>query len=286
MLSYTESVLKSAEVQAQGIALGLEADRISRLIAQTNNPALVDCVTYLTGYLASTKRGLLELLDLQRRALMYISLLHITPSYNWTIIETLKNTQAQLDQTLIDAATNRGREEQTYSADFSLIRAAHPSFFELLQRSGEAAFSIPLDDTQFNRGGTAFVSVFEVGFDAPGIDSKTGNFTCRLTHQGNSTFRDSDGKLMNFSHAKRPTILSFHKAGSGWTPTFDIANNLGGSQSQYLYLSPFAGWTLLVTGTDQVDWSKADAITFKFRAKTIPTNAPQFINAIKTHFSK
>lgn len=284
MLSYTEALLKSTEAQAQSDALEMESDRISRVLAQTNNPALADCVTYLTGYLISTKRGLLELLDLQRRALMYISLLPITPSYQWTIVSTLKDTQALLDQKMVDAAAARGREEQTYSADFSLTRAANTAFFDLLQKNGDAAFSIPLDDQEFNRGGTSFVTVFEVNFDAPGIASKTGNFTCRLTQQGNSTFRDADGNLMNFSHAKRPTILSFSKSGTDWKPTFDIANNLGGSESEYLYLSPFAGWTLRVTGNDGVDWSKVHAIKLSFRAKTIPSNRLQFNKAVREIF--
>jgi hypothetical protein len=89
---------------------------------------------------------------------------------------------------------------------------------------------------------------------------------------------------MNFSHAKRPTILSFSKSGTDWKPTFDIANNLGGSESEYLYLSPFAGWTLRVTGNDGVDWSKVHAIKLSFRAKTIPSNRLQFNKAVREIF--
>src|SRR5262245_38461536 len=105
-------------VSAQKSALGFEADRISGLLAQTNNPVLVDCVTYLTRYLASTKRELLELLDLQRRSLIYTSLVPIQPTYRWALVADLLKIQGALDQALIDAAERRGRQEQVVLAEF------------------------------------------------------------------------------------------------------------------------------------------------------------------------
>src|SRR5258708_34663162 len=86
LLSYTQFVLKSLEARTQGLASSLEADRISGLLAKTNNPALVDGVTYLTEYLASTKRGLLELLHLQRRSLIYTVTVPMQPPSKCTAI--------------------------------------------------------------------------------------------------------------------------------------------------------------------------------------------------------
>jgi hypothetical protein len=192
------------------------------------------------------------------------------------VVADLQQAQGVLDQALVDAADRRGREEQVVSADFSITRATNRAFFTVLQRAGKAAFSIPLDHPQFNRGGTAFVTVYEVGFDAEGIDSKSGEFTLRLTHQGNSTFRDQDGNLMNFSHRKRPTTLSYRRKGAGWQELVVVSNNLGGSDDKYLYLSPFAGWTLRTMGDDQVSWARVREIKFLFKARFIPSDKVPF----------
>jgi hypothetical protein len=272
LLAYSQLVLKSAETEVQDKAIGLEADRIAGLVAQTNNPALVDCVVFLTKYLAAAKRGLLELLELQRRALVYTSLVPSRPAYKWTVVAELDNARAALGQLVIAAAERRGRNPQRLDAEFSISRKANPTFFDQLKRNGSAAFAIPINHPQFNRGGTAFVTVYQVGLSAAGIQSKTNEFTLRLTHQGNSTVKDQAGNLMNFSHRTRPTILSYKIAPNGLTEIVAVENNLGGDDNKYLYLSPFAGWTLQTEGDDHVDWSKVAELKFLFKATFIPAD--------------
>src|SRR5262249_26193325 len=190
----------------------------------------------------------------------------------WALVADLLKIQGALDQALIDAAERRGRQEQVVLAEFSIRRETNRSFFNTLQRTGKATFSIPLNQPEFNRGGTAFVTVSEVGFIADGIESKSGEFTLRLTHEGNSTFRDQAGNLMNFSHRKRPTTLAYRRKGKAWEPLVEVSNNLGGSDDKYLYLSPFAGWTLQKMGDDQVNWTRVKEIKLSFRARFIPSD--------------
>ena len=63
-------------------------------------------------------------------------------------------------------------------------------------------FTIPTDYSKFNRAGTSFVSVTEVALDLTGHSSRSNRFTAQLENQGSSTFVNSDGKLMNFLHAR------------------------------------------------------------------------------------
>lgn len=196
----------------------------------------------------------------------------------------LQATQGEYDQAVVKAADRRGREEQVLAAEYSIVRATNPSFFDAMERTGKAAFAIPLGHPEFNRGGTAFVTVYEVGFNADGIATKTGEFTLRLTHQGNSTFLDPDGNLMNFSHRKRPTTLAYRKKNEQCEPIVDISNNLEGNE-RYLYLSPFAGWTLQTTGDDHVDWSGVKEVKFSFKVRFVPSASaasigPRFIQTL------
>jgi hypothetical protein len=277
LLSYTQLVLKSLSADKEQSALASESDRVATLLAETNNPALVECVTYLTRYLASSKREILELLDLQRRSLMYTSLVPIQPSYRWERIVDLQQVQATLLGVLVKASDDRGQAAQNFSAEYLLTRSRHRAFFKVLEEHGESAFAIPLDDPEFNRGGTSFVTVYAVDLVASGLRSRSGKFTCRLTHQGNSTFRDQSGNLMNFVHRKRPTILSYKEDGGVWKATYDVTNNLGGSEDKYLYLSPFAGWTLRTDDRgDGVDWTNVREIKLLFKARDLPSAQVNF----------
>lgn len=272
-LFYTQLVLKAAKARVDEASLRLEAERVQRLLAHTNNPALSECVSFLTALVSKLKLDLLELLDLRRRSLIYETLVPIRPVYKWSKVVELRDAQTRYDQALLRAMEARGGEKQSYDVEFHLTKSRFPWTFGQLARAGEVAFAIPLDEPQFNRGGTSFVTLTEVAISIPGLRAKTGQFTCRLTHQGNPVLLDRNRVPMNFTHTKRVTILSYNKAGNDWKETFTTADNLGGSDEHFLYLSPFATWSIRFEKADGVDLSHVNEIHFHFKAQAVPANS-------------
>ena len=226
LLAYTQYVMKTAMGQAEQQSLQLEGERIGRLIAATNNPALTECVLYLSSHLAFAKRSILELSELQRRSLMYAILKPIHPKYNDAVVAALKVSQIQYNEVWVDSLDAKGREEEIFDATFVIDRKTNPGFFNVLAKRGEAVFAIPFDHPDFNRGGTSFVTVQQVDMTVDGIQTATGKYTCRLSHLGNSNLADQNGERFNFNHKKRITILSYELKSGQWTPTFNKSDNL------------------------------------------------------------
>ena len=54
---------------------------------------------------------------------------------------------------------------------------------------------------------------------------------------------------------------------------FEVAQNLRGSEEKFIFLSPFAGWTLAFEATDGVDFSHVSQIVLTFKASTIPASS-------------
>jgi len=273
-LAYTQCVMKAEMLHAQSRTTQLEADRVSRLLAASDNPVLSECVSYLRTFLAETKQSILEILDLQRRSLIYVTLSPIRPSYRWTTVAELRAAQGTFDDALTKAMDRRGGSELEYECLFAIDRRTNPGFFSLVTSKDGAAFTIPFNDRQFNRGGTAFVTVQEVAFEFKGLRTVTNEFTCRLTHGGASIAWDQHKNLMTFNHTPRTTILSFKRDGTEWKPTVAHDNNLRGRDSEYLHLSPFATWHLWVVPDDKPDFSGVSKLVFSFKARCVPTRAP------------
>ncbi|MBX5164791.1 collagen-like protein [Rhizobium sp. NZLR4b] len=273
-MAFTQEILNIAKSRADSVALQGEADRIKTLVAATNNPTLSDCVGFLTTYLEYSKNDLVETLELHRRALVYATLVPIKPSYRTAIVEDLLVTQLKLQKHLIDAMEVRAGADQNFSASFVISKSQYPWIFDILQEGGAASFSIPLDHPDFNRGGLCFVTVYEVAISIPGIKTSKGEYTCRLTHQGNPILVDQQRNLMNFSHTKRASILSAELVDGNWKDTFVVTNNLRGDDENYSYLSPFAGWTLKFE--DAIDLQVASEINFTFQGRSIPSDDETF----------
>jgi hypothetical protein len=64
-----------------------------------------------------------------------------------------------------------------------------------------------------------------------------------------------------------------------------VANNLGGGD-KYLYLSPFAGWTLQVEKKDHLDWTHVKTVKFFFKANFIPSDAKDFAALMDEHLMR
>jgi|GEM_PF-5439387 len=267
----TQIVEQIAKEQAEQTGRRLESDRIGRLVGNSNNPAMTECVVFLGRFLEQTKRQILRVTDLQRRGLSYLTCTPIKLSYQTSRVEELLVPQVQLGEVWLRALQEQGGARQSMDADFEVTRHDDPAFFKSLAAKGMAVFSVPLDDPSFNRGGTSFVQATEVGLSIDFGDSvKT--FTCRLTHSGTSLVRDKAGKVLNFLHSRRPTILSYARdTAGGWVPTASLAGNLRGDE-RYISLSPFTTWTVEFDPIDGVEWDKVTRFACAFKLTLIPSS--------------
>ena len=208
-LRYTETLLRNEEAKVERNSLKLESDRIRNLIVTSENPALTECVVFLTKSLRQAKRSVLEILDLQRRSLVYTSLHPKDPFYRWDTVTALKDAQLSMRELWIFAQQQRNGTEQKGSVTFALNRKDHASFFKDIETKGWGIFSIPEDAEGFNDGGTAAVAVTEVTIAFPGIKAKDNSIVCSLVHSGNSAVKDLSGSTWNFVHKARRSILKY-----------------------------------------------------------------------------
>jgi len=127
---------------------------------QFDNPALTQCISYLERYLKDSKRRIIELLELERRALTYITLTPIPPHYTWGTVAELGQARAELHDQWVNSLQVRGGEELQFQASYTIDKTRNPQFFAPLQKFQPALFIIPTTQAEFNRGKTSFVRVY------------------------------------------------------------------------------------------------------------------------------
>ncbi len=276
-LLYTQLVLDQQNAKAQKDLTVNETKRVRTLLTLTNNPALKECLFYLSKSLRQAKRDILALMELQRRSLIYTILKEVRPYYQWEKVAELRATQLSYNRIWIEGEKERDGEAQTLPAVFRLTQKTDGHFFKQLTSKGWAAFAIPADHPDFNAGSTALVTVQEVKITMNGLKSSRSTIACRLTHSGLSVIKDYAGQTWNFVHNSRPTILKFEFKSGQWNhgPT---DGNLRGSDDKYNYYSPLTTWVLSFYKGDKIDISGIDfsnvkTVQLEFKIRALPRNS-------------
>lgn len=271
-VSLTAELGRAHGLLAKAAALTSEAEQARTQLATTGNPAFVEHVVFLHGYTQTAKLRLLETLELQRRSLVYATLVPIEPKYRLQKVVELREAFDRFGDAWLKAIEERNGEPLVFEGEYHVDFLALPALKDQLQETGAVAFTIPVGYPDFDRGGWSFVTVTEVNIDLSYLTTQTGRFTARLEHVGNATFTDSSGQLFHFAHKPRATILSFQRQGAAWRPTVTISNNLRGSEGRYLFLSPFATWRFSIAdrAIDLPNWSRMRTLTFRFKGMMYP----------------
>ncbi|MFN3321107.1 MAG: hypothetical protein ACK43M_20365 [Allorhizobium sp.] len=250
----------------------LEADRIGRMVASSNNPAMTECIVFLGRFLEQAKRSILRITDLQRRGMVYLTCAPINLTYRTSRVAELSAVQLQLGQAWIRGLEEQGGSRQEMTSTFELSRLRYPDVFRALEKENRSAFAIPVDHPEFNRGGTSYLLCSSVDMLIDGLPGETQAFTCRLTHSGSSVIRNRAGQGFTFIHSRRPTNLSYERtAAASWKPTIKIDGNLRG-ESEFIALSPFTTWLLEFPPGNQIDWNRVDALRLIFTVSFIPSD--------------
>lgn len=271
-LELTQLVHQNDMERLQKISRKLESDRIGRMVASSQNPAMTECIVFLGRFLEQAKRSILRVTDLQRRGIGYLTCTPITLTYRTSRVAELNAIQSQLGDAWV-----RGLEEQTGSRQemksvLELTRASYPEVFKALEKENRAAFAIPVDHPAFNVAGTAFMRSSWVDLSIPKLPSTVKTIVCRLTHSGVSLVKNKSGQVFTYLHSSRGTNLVYdRKSGSEWESRVVQAGNLRG-EDYYIQLSPFATWILEVDKVSGIDWKKTDQVVLKFTSSFIPAD--------------
>ena len=274
-VAYTQAIIQSQSSSSQADKLSVESAQTTITLAQASNPALDDEVQFLSSYLQTSKSWILEMIDLKRRALMYKTLLSTPINLNYRDVKVvdLRTLSDKIDKEWVNALNQlpSAGQAQPFQAVFNLVLDGITNLRSVLSKKNEVIFSIPIDYSSFNRGGTCFVSLTSVSLDLSGIKSKTNRFTAQLEHQGSSAFVNGDGAPMNFLHLPRLVNLEYDFISGKWVEgEQSTTDNLGQSDRYYILLSPFASWRLTVKSDTDVDWSSVKSLNFCFTGTSIP----------------
>jgi hypothetical protein len=269
-LDFTQKEMNVSKIKIEKSKLEIDLLRIGNLLSATNNPSLLECVQFLGNFNRLLKRDIVNLLEMRRRALSYLTLESAQPTYRWGTVDELRSAEFELENLLLNSLNEKAGEEISENVEFIINRENYPQFFLKMELDGSASFTIPHDSASFNIGGTAFVTVdkVDIQFDKAAVAGK--QYVIRMTHMGNPVRKNLRGKIFNFTHQERPTILGQRSTAEGWSPIFEVEGNLRGSDNRYLFLSPFATWVLRAEPPNCISFEKLTEMKLSFHARVIP----------------
>ena len=197
------------------------------------------------------------------KALECLTLTDQPLTFNREHVAQLEYTYRMLDQQLMRASEEKGRDHQTLELGHSLTRF---SLRELLEeeemirlKNGEAVdFIIP--ENRFADYYHVFVTRVRAHF--AGLDTEASP-ALRLTHSGHAKFYDKNGIAHEFTHAARTTI-TYHGDADG--------ASLGQSED-FIALSPFGPWRVdlaLASSNKNISFAGLEDITLEFKTAYMP----------------
>lgn len=244
--------LRVRELDSQIAQRREEIARLNALRVVSEDPALVEYVTFVENQLVRAKQDLIKILYLEHRALDYwsVRLTDFSIESDQTV-EDLRAVHGRFLTAEALAATDRNSADQSFGPDgpgsqqiepisVSLTRDEMPEEFERFRRTGRLVFTIPDDHPAFQLGFAA-ITVRHVDVRVPGVRITSDRLSIRITHSGDAVFRDTQNRRVNFSHNPRFIIVARNLVSDR---LISGNNNLGGEPGTFAFISPFTTWTM------------------------------------------
>jgi peptidoglycan hydrolase CwlO-like protein len=251
---------RRAQLEAQSVQLDGDIRKVSNLRQSESDPGLVEYKAFMTTVYQQTKWSLIKLLYQERRAWEYWALTRMKFEVVGQDVAALSSIHAKILSSELDVRNQRARPDQIRTDVRVTIRQAKatdepkaiilPAAFADFKNSsssnfGRLVFFIPKNHPSFKYD-VAGITAKQVKVMLPGVHTADNQIKIRLIHAGNSSI-DSPvrGKTFSFSHEIRKTDIEYPLEGNEGTRT-RVDDNLGGKEGEYVYLSPFSTWTLIV----------------------------------------
>lgn len=262
ILDHDALALQAGELQNVMEQARKDMDTLKTRITKTNNPALPEFRDFMERILDLYKTELVRGLSYAHRALAYLSLTDQEFTVKRESVAFLEYTYRLLDQRLLRADEERGRDHQILRlgnkmAQFSLKSLLDGEELNMFRNRKAVDFIIPEEKLSdyYHVYATKVRPVFH------GTSSET-TPAIRLIHSGNAKFHDKQGLTKTFTHTARTTI-AYHAEADG--------ASLGQSH-EFISLSPYGPWRidLDLRSNKDISFEELEDIVLEFELKYLP----------------
>jgi len=280
VLDLNAVLLERRRVAAEILQTEESIKRYNNTVADTKDPSVIELSEIMASIYAQSITSLLRTIYQERRALEYFALAPKPLRLPVLSSSTLKALHQNTVTSELDARNNRTRADQllmgrrvVLSVDgiaggIDSAKVALGQQFTDFKNPQSATFG-KLAFT-FSQGlvipgmpsNAVAVTAKQVDIQIPGMKTSDSFAKVTLVHSGKSYFRDMDGNGIEFSHGIRSTTIVYSlQTGKAATRLDD---NLGGKENEYVFLSPYTTWRLLIDTDNQPILSDVRSIELIF----------------------
>jgi hypothetical protein len=264
-------VVRDQAIQAEKVQREREIDRVNNDLALTRDPSILSAATFMDKLRQQTVGHTLRALYFENRAFEYWSLQDSPLEVLDDSAPALAGLQADLESRQLTAMQARNRPPQRFlDAKVVLTAQQYPEKFKAFTAAvtgGKIDFVIRTDHDAFR--GMAAIAVDTVKITVTGARTDDNKLYCYLVHNGRAQFVSPDKQLHDYTHLARPTLYVYDL--STGQPAVEASNDIGGQDSVYAYLSPFAAWTLVLPPQNKnLRLDHVSQITLDFSGQFLP----------------
>ena len=247
-----------AQLESQSTQLEADIANVWSLSQSSLNPGLIEYKNFMSTVYKQTKWNLIKLLYEERRAWEYWALKRMSFVVVGQDVAALQAIHQGIVSSEVSVRKERGQPSQERQKVPLVIRTTSTeNGKEIVLRTGFAAFKnrnsanfgkltffIPPSHPSFNYDEPA-ITVRQVDVQIPGVKTDDNQISIRLIHGGVSTIKSPRRETITFSHEIRKTDIGYPLAGN----TGPVTVTRFANEDEYVYLSPFATWTLILDPT-------------------------------------
>jgi hypothetical protein len=204
--AYKAFYLEDEKLTAEITGLRSEKDRISQTLGDQSSPSLPLFHTYILGLYNRAKLDLIDFLYQEYQAFRYLTLKNERfPKIEDSHVAELSRIHANIILKLTKVLNEAEGPVQPYkNVKFIFSEESFPEQFNSLRESGEAVFSLSLDNKLIRDkiGGKAHMTVSSCHIHLPGARDTEGDVYVKYMHSGSSTFLDPYAERHDFIHLR------------------------------------------------------------------------------------
>jgi len=212
----------------------------------------------------------LNLLYIEYKAFNYWSLKNEAPGNpevkSLQVLQTEHNNVHRQIITHLNSR-NRGRHKADQEDAFVLNKSTHPLEFERFLKTQDNAnvlvFTINPQQTAFNLKDNCEIYADTVRVRLENVTSKDNELRIKIVHMGNPIFFNYQNQKVEYTHGQTGASMTWDIQSKQFKVQ-KIERNLTDEDDDYLGVSPFASWRLVLQNDGSVDLSKLTEIKIGF----------------------
>jgi len=248
ILAYSAFVVKNEQLKATIAQKQAEFDRVRDAYNLANDPQIVQCAVFIGTLLGQAKSTLLWHLYEENRAFDYWIVQEPTdlPLSGDLDVSQLQDAHNRIQDRLLQAMTTRNGDPVGFTAPLRFTDDVFPAEFDRLRKTGMFNISLPLTASGFQTLASNYttVTVNEIGVVFVGSGT-TGEIDLEVTQMGVSSFLNQAGQRVIFYHEPKKIPYNYPLSDPA-NPYTTVKDNLGLTDGNFAYLSPYSTWDIKV----------------------------------------